>query len=137
MNTNKIFKGFKWRLEAKWKELYYYIVDRVWYRHNVLKIKTLSPNWTDADEKLIHAMFQILNDFMKDEEPKCSHTWNQNEDNKRVWATLNRLQNWWTNIRPNRENNINKYTYKVEQMFVRNDIKMMKQLVDVSPYMWT
>jgi hypothetical protein len=45
----------------------------IWYSdtfispHNVLQIKTLKKSWVDRDEKLLHANFQILSDFVEKE----------------------------------------------------------------------
>lgn len=50
-------------------ELWYYATCRAWRRYNVLRIATLPPTWTDADERLLHGMFQILADFVELERP--------------------------------------------------------------------
>jgi hypothetical protein len=49
-----------------------------------LKIKTLSNNWHDKDEVLLHAAFQILVDFVEQEQPERTVDWNWNETHKKV-----------------------------------------------------
>jgi hypothetical protein len=67
-----------------------------------LKITTLHKGWTDRDEVLLHAAFQILVDFMEGERPGEIIDWNFDEGHKHVWKEIKSLYKWWTNIRPAR-----------------------------------
>src|SRR5579885_1555044 len=49
------------------KDVWYYFKCVLWKRHNVVKIRTLSPTWHDRDNMLLHASFQILVDFCEQE----------------------------------------------------------------------
>lgn len=51
---------------------------RIWIRdlifpNNVIKIKQLNRHWTDRNEVLFHAMFQVLCDYVEQEKPFVSY----------------------------------------------------------------
>lgn len=47
---------------------WYWLKCRIWHRHNVVVIRSLPPTWTDRDERILHAVFQLLVDFVEREE---------------------------------------------------------------------
>jgi len=76
-----------------------------------LKIKTLEKGWHDKDEVLLHAVFQILTDFIEQETPEAIVDWNSDEIHKKAWKEIKSLYKWWKEIRPSRtspldENNL-------------------------------
>jgi hypothetical protein len=62
----------------QWKYFHYrfirgpikWIRYRTTNRSHVLKIQTLEPGWWDRDQRMLHAMFQILVDFIELELPQ-------------------------------------------------------------------
>ena len=52
---------------------------------NILKIETLNDGWSDKDNIMLHACFQLLTDCVEKEKLLNGHTdWNYNEDFKAV-----------------------------------------------------
>lgn len=71
---------------------------RLWRKYNHVRIRTLSPTWHDRDLVLIHAMFQILSDFMEKEKPAEVTDWNDGEEKIHAWKEIQELNNWWHNV---------------------------------------
>lgn len=69
----------------------------------ILKIKTLSKEWHDKDKVLLHVAFQILVDFVEQEQPERTVDWNWNETHKKVWREIQALYKWWKVTRPARK----------------------------------
>jgi hypothetical protein len=69
----------------------------------ILKIKTLSNEWHDKDEVLLHAAFQILADFVEQEQPERKVDWNWNETHRKMWKEIQALYKWWKVTRPARK----------------------------------
>lgn len=119
------------RLWRQWiHDPWYWLKCRVWYRHNVLVIHSLPPTWTDRDERLLHAAFQILVDFIEQEEcSEWSHVHRTREqliadydttyegcdpehaadirkhaeERADDWLAIKALYDWWTVERPARK----------------------------------
>lgn len=64
-----------------------------------LKIKTLEKGWHDKDEILLHAVFQVLTDFVEQERPEIIIDWNADERHKNAWREIKSLYKWWNEIR--------------------------------------
>ncbi len=67
-----------------------------------LKISTLDKGWYDKDELLLHAVFQILADFVEKERPEKIINWNADKKHHEAWKEIKKLYNWWKKVRPNR-----------------------------------
>lgn len=67
-----------------------------------LKIHSLEKGWKDRDLVLLHAAFQILVDFIEQEEPENIIDWSSDPAHKAAWQELSDLYRWWTIERPNR-----------------------------------
>jgi hypothetical protein len=95
---------FRW--QGWLPDLWYYVKCRVWRRYHVITVRTLPPTWSDADERMLHAMFEILRRVIEDErifernepagDPIDGESW--------AWALaeMRRLWDWWTIARPER-----------------------------------
>jgi hypothetical protein len=68
----------------------------------VLKIHSLDHRWHDKDEVLLHAAFQLLVDFVEQEQPDRYINWNANTLHKHAWREINSLYRWWKDKRPTR-----------------------------------
>jgi len=86
------------RLIRRFHDLWYWIKCRLWYKYNVLKIKTLPPTWNDRDNILVHAMFQILEDFVKKEVINGNIDWDYDEGHRYTRAKMDELLNWFHNV---------------------------------------
>ncbi len=96
---------------ARWRrrpgEAWYWLRCAVWNRYNVVRIKTLPPTWTDADERLLHANFAILCEVIELEEifEHTSAEGDPKEVDSWAWALaeMKDLYDWWKIVRPERE----------------------------------
>ncbi|MEK6698273.1 MAG: hypothetical protein AABZ10_04425 [Nitrospirota bacterium] len=68
----------------------------------LLKITTLDRGWSDRDEVLLHAAFQVLVDFVEREHPDRIIDWSADEMHRYAWKEIKSLYNWWKEIRPAR-----------------------------------
>lgn len=96
---------FKW---SGWlPDLWYWIKCRFWKRYNRVEIRTLSPEWCDADARLLHAAFEILRGVIEDEEIFEMNSPEGDLDDPDSWAfalqEMRDLWHWWTVERPARE----------------------------------
>ena len=84
-------------------------------RHNMkyLKIHTLEKGWQDRDEIILHAVFQILVDFVEQEKPDEIVDWNVDDTYKRSWREICELYKWWKTKRPARKSPLDDKRLKV------------------------
>ena len=75
-------------------DFYNWIRYRVWEKHHVLKLRYLKPGWTDKDEVLIHAMFEVLCRFLEDE-PVDLVAWDADQYHAHAMEEMKFLYNWW------------------------------------------
>ena len=68
----------------------------------VLKIHTLEKGWCDKDYIMLHAVFQLLVDFVEHEKPDQVVDWNSDLEHKHIWKEICSLYRWWTQTRPAR-----------------------------------
>lgn len=78
-------------------EIPYWIKCRLWKRYNVLKIKSLPCTWTDRDHIMIHAMFQVLSDFIEKEDPD-NHFHPTESEFSKISNKMHDLLDWWKNV---------------------------------------
>jgi hypothetical protein len=62
----------------------------------VLKINTLEKGWCDKDEMMLHAVFQLLVDFVEQEKPDEVVDWSSYPEHKHAWKEIRSLYRWWT-----------------------------------------
>ena len=68
-----------------------------------LKIHTLDRGkWYDKDTILLHAAFQLLVDFVEQEEPEQVCDWQYDELHRDAWREITQLYTWWKQERPDR-----------------------------------
>jgi len=68
----------------------------------ILKIYTLEKGWCDKDYVLLHAVFQLLVNFVEQESPDKIVDWNSDSEHKHAWKEIRSLYRWWTQTRPSR-----------------------------------
>jgi hypothetical protein len=64
-----------------------------------LTIRTLRRGWYDKDEVILHAVFQLLVDFVEQEHPDKHIDWNHDAVHRRAWKEIRDLYRWWTAVR--------------------------------------
>jgi len=69
----------------------------------VLKIHTLEKGWCDKDYVMLHAVFQILVDFVEQEKPDQIVDWNSDPEHRRARREIRSLYRWWKQTRPARK----------------------------------
>lgn len=90
MNIYKFLRRFLRRFD-----LFHWIGYRTWKKFHVLKLRYLKPGYYDADTRLIHAMFEILCQFMENEKPEEIVNWDSDPEHKHAWKEMNELYKWW------------------------------------------
>ena len=68
----------------------------------ILRIHSLEKGWQDKDRMMLHAAFQLLVDYVEQENPQEITDWNADPAHARVWTEVEYLYRWWTKIRPAR-----------------------------------
>ncbi len=71
-------------------------------RNMHLVICTLKAGWHDKDEVMLHAAFQLLVDFVEQEQPDKHIDWSHDNDYQQAWKEIRALYRWWTKTRPSR-----------------------------------
>ncbi len=71
-------------------------------RNMRLVIRTLKAGWHDKDEVMLHATFQLLVDFMEQEQPDKHIDWSHDNEHREAWKEIRALYRWWTTRRPSR-----------------------------------
>ncbi len=69
----------------------------------ILKIHSLEKGWCDKDYVMLHAMFQLLVDFVDQEKPDQIVDWDSDPVQKEAWKEIRSLYRWWTQTRPARK----------------------------------
>jgi hypothetical protein len=82
----------------------------------VLKIHTLEKGWCDKDYVMLHAVFQLLVDFVEQEKPDQIVDWNSDLAHKEAWKEIRSLYRWWTQTRPARKSPLDKKGLKKPPM---------------------
>jgi len=96
-----------------------------------LKITTLGKEWYDKDEILLHAAFQLLTDFVEQEQPEKQIDWNHSAFYRQVWKEMKSLYVWWNEVRPNRKDPLDKRRLKMPPLRTRKvPGKDLHQLVE-------
>lgn len=81
-----------------------------------LKIHTLEKGWQDRDAIMLHAVFQVLVDFVEQEKPSEIIDWNSDDAHREAWKELNDLYAWWKITRPARKSPLSDKSLKVPPM---------------------
>jgi hypothetical protein len=73
-------------------------------KHVPLLIRTLKAGWHDKDKVMLHAAFQLLVDFVEQEQPDKYIDWSHDRTHRQAWKEIRTLYRWWTTTRPSRRN---------------------------------
>lgn len=88
-------------------EFVYYLKCRFWRRYNRVTARTLPPTWCDADTRILHINFAILESVIFGEEIFENNAADGDPTDGKSWAwalnEMRELWHWWTVLRPARE----------------------------------
>lgn len=74
------------------------------YQTCYLHIKTLDQIYYDECERLLHAAFQCLVEFVEGEAGSIKRiNWKSDKYHRKVYSEFNSLYRWWTKVYPNRK----------------------------------
>lgn len=80
---------------------------------------------------MLHAVFQLLVDFVEQEKPDQIVDWNSDPVHKQVWKELRSLYRWWMKTRPARKSPLDEEGLKKPPMRWKEiDGTENRQLVD-------
>ena len=68
----------------------------------ILRIHSLEKGWCDKDQMMLHAAFQLLVDYVEQEQPEKNVDWTSDPQGARGWKEIEALYYWWTKTRPAR-----------------------------------
>lgn len=99
---------------------------------NILKIESLPNGWHDKDDVILHACFQLLKDFVEQENEIIEMIdWEHDQETKSAKLEIDFLYNWWMK-RFHDEEDLDKIKTQYEE-----DNQMLKRLINVRKYLWT
>ncbi len=105
-NETRLEKLERWfsRQQRKFNEAIWWVKYRVIPKHkyHMLNLGT-KPGYSDVCERLIHANFQLLKEFVEKENPLEEINWDTDPQRQFVAKEIKELYNWWINIRPKRD----------------------------------
>ena len=87
-----------------------------------LKINTLrGGRWHDKDEILLHAAFQLLVDYVEQEQPAKRIDWSWDARHRKAWKEIMSLYRWWKKERLARRSaldrkNVKRPVYRTEKV---------------------
>jgi len=85
-------------------DLKYWIEFRTFRKYHVLKLHT-KPGYSDVTERLIHANFCLLSEFVEKERPFESTDWSTDNGHIHAAKEIKELYYWWKNVYPNYDKN--------------------------------
>lgn len=77
------------------KDLIWWVRYRTTNRFHVLKIGSLKPGWWDADTRILHASFALLEDYVEREKPFKIVAWNEDDRSREFSNEIHDLYLWW------------------------------------------
>lgn len=93
-----LWDRIRWWWSRNITDRIYWWKCRLWRKHNHVRIRSLPPTWTDCTEKLPHAMFQMLSDYMEKEKPGEVIDWSWCSEQANTWKEIQELYDWWNNV---------------------------------------
>lgn len=96
---------------------------------NILKIRSLGDDWVDKDVVLLHACFQLLTDYVENEETSVPTDWEQSAEFQKAKAEIDFLYEWWR-TRPEDLDELDRRQFEI-------DSEMLIRLVRIRGYLWT
>jgi len=78
------------------RDVWWWILHRTFKRFNKVELRSLKPGYYDSDDRMLHACFQLLVDFVEKEKPFEWWGWDQVPGNMPPEAVeIRALYAWW------------------------------------------
>ncbi len=102
---------------------------------NIVHLPTLSSDWIDKDQVILHACFQLLCDCIEKENLLEVTDWEQEEYLRSAKKEIQTLYNWWKErIKMYGGNSVD--VLHDEKIYDKDD-EMLIRLIKVRRYLWT
>lgn len=102
---------------------------------NILKIQTLDKSWSDKDNIMLHACFQLLTDCIEKEKLHDLTDWDQDDNFKKAKKEIDELYDWWKDRVKHEQGD------QVDPIWTENqhdrDTEMLTRLVNIRKFLWT
>ena len=125
----------------KLHDIWYYIKCALWYKYNRVHVKSLPPTWQDRDDLMVHAMFQLLADFVERESDQIE--WSSTPEHKAAREKMDELLHWWRDIYL-KFDAANEYEHEFYAEANRKEAEMerqltekLKEIIDLRGYLWS
>jgi hypothetical protein len=106
--SNKKFMGWRYAIRTEMRGIWgvrklqnflWAIRYRTYKKFHVVKTD-LKPGYHDIDQRIVHANFCLLCEYVEKEHPFEHIDWDSDEDHKRVASEIKEIYNWWKNVYP-------------------------------------
>lgn len=94
----------RWEHKIKWPLLHRFHPK---HQYNIIKPK-LKPGYYDPDILIIESCFGMLIDLVDHHKKENIVNWEGMEHTDNAWKEMNELYDWWKNIRPTREDDLDR-----------------------------
>lgn len=103
--------------------------------NNILKIESLDGNWSDKDNIMLHACFQLFVDCIEKENLNEMTDWNHDDNYRYVKKEIDELYNWWKSRLEQEIREVVDPIWTENQH--DNDTDMLIRLIKIRKYLWT
>lgn len=111
--TNKKFLGWRYAIRTemrgiwgikKLQDFIWAIRYRAYMKFHIVKLD-LKPGYHDIDQRLVHANFCLLAEFVEKEKPFEIIDWDSDDGHKAAAKEIKELYKWWKEVYPNYDKN--------------------------------
>ena len=111
--ANKNFLGWRYAIRTEMRgiwglkqlqNIWWWIRYRTYKKFHVVKLD-LKPGYHDVDQRLIHANFCLLCEYVEKEEPFDRIDWDSDDHHKNAAKEIKELYKWWKEVYPNYDKN--------------------------------
>jgi hypothetical protein len=85
-------------------DLHYWLMYRTYRKFHIVKMD-LKPGYHDIDQRLVHANFCLLAEFVEKEKPFDVIDWDSDDGHKNAAKEIKELYDWWKNVYPKYDEN--------------------------------
>ena len=103
-------------------------------KSNLLRIKTINATWCDKDTVMLHACFQLLTDFIEQENPFETIDWEHTEEKKVVKKEIDFLYDWWKDLLLKNEND--EWNSMHNNVQYKEENEMLIRLIKIRDHLW-
>lgn len=115
------------------RDLIWWLRYRTTNKNHVVKTD-LTPGWWDADSRLVHASFAILERFVEQEKPFDRIEWNEDDASREYSNEIHALYLWW---KVHKNVDINSETLEQESKRYEEETENLVRLAKIRMCLWT